>query len=201
MTHLGYRHLGLGDPGTCSGLIVYVEMDECATAATGAVIGRVPLGLRHLTDGDLLGMTVTLMDVKKDAGVRVGLAGGSTPEETLARLLRPSAIVQGDDGLFTLVDVCAARDPAYVPGRGLARDTAGATPPPEAVQRPPITVAARPGSWLTITGDPVPPPVPLFRTAAPASAAELQTLLLSLGPWPLRAGAGPLAKRHSSAAR
>lgn len=156
MINRGCRRLGVSDARQES-LIVYVEMDKCATAATASVIGRPPLGLRHLTFGGTQG-SLTLMDLRSERGVRVGM----------------------EKGRLTLVDVEPAQDPVHVPGRGLREDFRGHTlPEPPLRGSEPIVVNVG----------------PLRNQLAVAPAAGcLQTLLLSLGPWPLRAGAGPPAR-------
>jgi hypothetical protein len=65
-------------------------------------------------------------------------------------------------------------EPDHAPGRGL-RDPAGNEAAAEL--RPwPITETARMDAWPAQT--------------APAPASAMQSMLFSLGPWPLRAGAG-----------
>ena len=103
MTRLAWRHLAISEPGSNADLIVWVEMDECATAATGAVIGRTPLGLRHMTPGDLGHMKITVVDVRTGLGVRVGVHDAIISKQGLSEILMGEPHIPDDEFLTVAI--------------------------------------------------------------------------------------------------
>jgi formylmethanofuran dehydrogenase subunit E len=70
MARLGCRELGIDDPRSYRDLVVYVEMDRCASDAVGVVAG-VTLGRRRLKWIDYGKMAATFVDLATDRAVRV----------------------------------------------------------------------------------------------------------------------------------
>ncbi len=70
MARYGCRTLGIDDPRTYRDLIVYVEMDRCASDAVSVVAG-VTLGRRRLKWVDYGKMAATFVDLATDRAVRV----------------------------------------------------------------------------------------------------------------------------------
>jgi formylmethanofuran dehydrogenase subunit E len=70
MAMLGCREVGIAEPKGCKKLMVYVEMDRCATDAIQAVTGC-SLGKRTLKFLDYGKMAATFINVEKHAAVRV----------------------------------------------------------------------------------------------------------------------------------
>lgn len=80
MARLGLRELGIDDPRNYRDLIVYVEMDRCATDAVGVVTGCTP-GRRRLKLIDYGKMAATFMDLASGRAVRVAARGAHFPPE------------------------------------------------------------------------------------------------------------------------
>jgi formylmethanofuran dehydrogenase subunit E len=70
LTRYACRELGIGDPLSYRDLIVYVEMDRCASDAVSAVAG-VTLGRRRLKWVDYGKMAATFVDLATGRAVRV----------------------------------------------------------------------------------------------------------------------------------
>ncbi len=70
MARLGCRELGIGDPLKYRDLIVYVEMDRCASDAVSVVCG-VTLGKRRLKWMDYGKMAATFVDLNTGKAYRV----------------------------------------------------------------------------------------------------------------------------------
>lgn len=80
MARLGLRELGIDDPLNYRDLIVYVEMDRCATDAVGVVTGCTP-GRRRLKLIDYGKMAATFVDLASCRAVRVAAWGAHFPPE------------------------------------------------------------------------------------------------------------------------
>ncbi len=70
LARLGCRELGIDDPRSYRDLVVYVEMDRCASDAVSAVSG-VTLGKRRLKWVDYGKMAATFVDLASGRAVRV----------------------------------------------------------------------------------------------------------------------------------
>jgi len=70
LARLGCRALGIDDPHSYKDLIVYVEMDRCASDAVSVVSG-VTLGRRRLKWVDYGKMAATFVDLASDRAVRI----------------------------------------------------------------------------------------------------------------------------------
>lgn len=70
MAMLGCREVGIDEPGGCKKLVVYVEIDRCATDAVQAVTGC-SLGKRTLKFLDYGKMAVTFVNTETRRAVRV----------------------------------------------------------------------------------------------------------------------------------
>lgn len=125
MALLGLKGLGIEDPlGTDrKRLIVYVEIDRCATDAIGMVTGC-RLGKRTLKFRDWGKMAATFVDLSTGKGIRVVALENS---RDLARQLHPEIENKqqqqmlayrelGDDLLFKVQRVRVSVDPAELPG-------------------------------------------------------------------------------------
>ncbi|WP_109207877.1 FmdE family protein [Moorella sp. Hama-1] len=80
MARLGLRELGIDDPLNYRDLIVYVEMDRCATDAVGVVTGCTP-GRRRLKIVDYGKMAASFVDLASGRAVRVAAWGSQRPPE------------------------------------------------------------------------------------------------------------------------
>jgi formylmethanofuran dehydrogenase subunit E len=125
MALLGLKGLGIEDPlGTDrKRLIVYVEIDRCATDAIGMVTGC-RLGKRTLKFRDWGKMAATFVDLQAAKGIRVVALENS---RDLARQLHPEIEIKqqqqmlayrelGDDLLFRVQRVRVNVDKAELPG-------------------------------------------------------------------------------------
>jgi hypothetical protein len=167
MTRCACEQLATFKIATDDRLIVYVEMDACAAAATGALMGRPPLGLRHMTLGSLGQMTVTMVDPGLGRGLRVGVQGPALAMACQERLISGPEIADAE--LFTLTEVQAEHDPPYVPGRALWDVEAGTIDHGLAVAHAPQSLRET------------------FFSPNRHGTIALSTWLPSLVPWPLRA--------------
>lgn len=70
MARYGCRELGIDEPRSYRGLVVYVEMDRCASDAV-AVVAGVTLGRRRLKWMDYGKMAATFVDLATDRALRV----------------------------------------------------------------------------------------------------------------------------------
>jgi formylmethanofuran dehydrogenase subunit E len=70
MARLGCRELGIEDPATYRDLVVYVEMDRCASDAVSVVCG-VTLGRRRMKWVDYGKMAATFVDLATGKALRV----------------------------------------------------------------------------------------------------------------------------------
>jgi len=70
LARYGCRELGIDDPQKCRDLVVYVEMDRCASDAVSVVTG-VTLGRRRLKWIDYGKMAATFVDLASGRAVRL----------------------------------------------------------------------------------------------------------------------------------
>ncbi len=70
MARYGCRELGIDDPHSYADLVVYVEMDRCASDAVSAATG-VSLGRRRLKWVDYGKLAATFVDLATDRALRV----------------------------------------------------------------------------------------------------------------------------------
>ncbi|MCR4443359.1 MAG: FmdE family protein [Peptococcaceae bacterium] len=114
MARLGLRELGIDDPLHYRDLIVYVEMDRCATDAVGVVTGCTP-GRRRLKLVDYGKMAATFVDLASGQAVRVAAVGSQRPPEGVD----PRVFWQDipDDEIFKVEPVRIAIPPEDLPGK------------------------------------------------------------------------------------
>ena len=70
MAMIGCREVGIDEPKNCKKLIIYVEMDRCATDAVQAVTGC-SLGKRTLKFLDYGKMAATFINTETQQAVRI----------------------------------------------------------------------------------------------------------------------------------
>ncbi len=70
MARLGCRELGIDEPHSYRDLVVYVEMDRCASDAVGVVCG-VTMGRRRLKLADYGKLAATFVDLASGRAIRV----------------------------------------------------------------------------------------------------------------------------------
>src|SRR3970040_299787 len=92
MAMVGCREVGIDEPKGCKKLVVYVEIDRCATDAVQAVTGC-SLGKRTLRFLDYGKMAATFVNLETQRAVRV-LAKDDARE--LARIYAPGAATPGE---------------------------------------------------------------------------------------------------------
>jgi formylmethanofuran dehydrogenase subunit E len=130
MSMLGLREIGLLDPrGTDrKKLIVFVEMDRCATDAIQSVTGC-SLGKRSMKFMDYGKMAATFLNLKTGKAIRVVAREESRQrakelfpamENKYVGQLEAYKIMTNDD-LFDMMDVAIKLHPADMPGRPLRR--------------------------------------------------------------------------------
>lgn len=130
MAMLGMEMIGLGDQeeGRAKNLIVYVEMDRCATDAIQSVTGC-SLGHRTMKFLDYGKMAATFVNIETGAAIRV-IAREDTREK--AKELFPDIkdryeaqiqtyMVMPQEELFEVMTVHVAIPPEDMPGRPLRR--------------------------------------------------------------------------------
>ena len=119
MARLGCRQLGVDDPHSYRDLVVYVEMDRCATDAVSVVCG-VTMGRRRLKWVDYGKLAATFVDIGTGRAVRVA----PRPEVPHAgREVDPIEFWKGwtDEQLFTCSSVEVAIPEEDLPGRPVRR--------------------------------------------------------------------------------
>jgi len=130
MAMLGCRLLGIDEPRRSRRLIVYVEIDRCATDAIAAVTGC-RLGKRTLKFYDYGKLAATFVDTQTGRAVRI--VGRDEVRERALRLM-PSAPTRAaaqlavyqslpDDELFTVQDVEVILREEDLPGPPVSRVT------------------------------------------------------------------------------
>jgi formylmethanofuran dehydrogenase subunit E len=119
MARLGCRELGIDDPLTYRHLLVYVEMDRCASDAVSAVCG-VTMGKRRLKWVDYGKLAATFHDLATGRAVRVAprpevphAGGGVDPTEFWEEWT--------DERLFTCTPVRLTVPEEDRPGRPIRR--------------------------------------------------------------------------------
>jgi formylmethanofuran dehydrogenase subunit E len=130
MSLLGLREIGIADPkgGDRKSIIVFVEMDRCATDAVQSVTGC-SLGHRTMKFLDYGKMAATFVNLKTGKAVRV-IAREDTRQK--AKELFPEIEnkyeaqleaykIMPDDELFDVVEVRVKINPEDMPGRPLRR--------------------------------------------------------------------------------
>jgi formylmethanofuran dehydrogenase subunit E len=130
MSMLGLREINIGDPKgrDRKNLIVYVEMDRCATDAVQSVTGC-SLGKRSLKFLDYGKMAATFLNTKTGKAVRVAAREDSRvrahelfPEsEDRYRAQLDAYRVMPDQELFDVMEVIVTPRPEDMPGRPLRR--------------------------------------------------------------------------------
>ena len=126
----GLGLLGIGDPkgGDRKRLMVFVEIDRCATDAIQSVTGC-SLGKRTLKWKDYGVMAATFVDLKKDKAIRIiareesrQLAANRFPEiENKYKRQIEAYKVMSDDELFDVQQVRVSIPEADMPGRPARR--------------------------------------------------------------------------------
>ena len=78
MAMAGLRELGIKDPKSREGrdLVIFIEIDRCATDAIISVTGRTP-GRRGIKMVDYGKMAATFIDISSDRAVRISVKGDS----------------------------------------------------------------------------------------------------------------------------
>jgi len=130
MSMLGLREIGIIDPKGANrkSLIVYVEMDRCATDAVQSVTGC-SLGHRTMKFMDYGKMAATFLNLKTGRAVRVFARDDSRQK---AKDLFPGVEnkyaaqieaykVMSDDELFNVMEVTVRVSPQDMPGRPMGR--------------------------------------------------------------------------------
>ncbi len=130
MSILGLREIGISDPRgkDRKGIIVFVEMDRCATDAVQSVTGC-SLGHRTMKFMDYGKMAATFLNLKTGKAIRVVAREESRDK---AKTLFPSIgdkyhaqleayKVMSDGELFEVMEVTVSPRPGDMPGRPLRR--------------------------------------------------------------------------------
>ena len=130
MTMLGLREIGIGDPKgkDRKSIIVFVEMDRCATDAIQSVTGC-SLGHRTMKFMDYGKMAATFLNLSTGRAVRITAREESRdkakeyfPEiEDKYRAQLEAYKIMTDDELFAVMDVRVELRPEDMPGRPLRR--------------------------------------------------------------------------------
>jgi len=112
MTMCGLRHLGIDDPKgeDAKKLLVFVEIDRCATDAIMALTGCRP-GKRSMKIKDYGKMAAVFVNLESGKGVRVASARKKDIEVDHAKA--------ADDELFSVTMVKAHLKPEDLPGKPL----------------------------------------------------------------------------------
>ncbi len=130
MSMLGLRQVGISDPKgkDRKSIIVYVEMDRCATDAVQSVTGC-SLGHRTMKFMDYGKMAATFLNTKTGRAVRIVAREDSRrkakelfPENENKYAAQLEAYkVMSDEELFDVMEVAVKMQPADMPGRPLRR--------------------------------------------------------------------------------
>lgn len=130
MSMLGLYKIGISDPkgSDRKSLIVFVEMDRCATDAVQSVTGC-SLGKRSMKFMDYGKMAATFLNFKTNKAVRIVAREDSrqkardrfpTNENKYAAQLEAYKVMS-DEELFDIMEVTITMAPQDMPGRPLAR--------------------------------------------------------------------------------
>ncbi|MDR1726966.1 MAG: FmdE family protein [Acidobacteriota bacterium] len=120
MTMCGLRHLGIGDPRGADKkkLMVFVEIDRCATDAIMALTGCRP-GKRSMKVKDYGKMAATFVNLETNRAVRV------VPTDANRRPTadggEPDLAKMSDEELFRVLDVEVPLPPEDLPGKPVRR--------------------------------------------------------------------------------
>lgn len=130
MTMLGLRKIGIEDPKgkDRKNIIVFVEMDRCATDAVQSVTGC-SLGHRTMRFMDYGKMAATYVNLKTGKAVRIIAREDSRDKaksyfphiENKHKAQLEAYMVMGDEELFDVMDVRVELKPEDMPGRPLKR--------------------------------------------------------------------------------
>lgn len=130
MSMLGLRQIGISDPKGADrkSIIVYVEMDRCATDAVQSVTGCT-LGHRTMKFMDYGKMAATYVNLKTGTAIRVvaredsrDKAKGHFPEiENKYTAQLEAYKVMSDEELFDVMEVAVKLRPMDMPGRPMRR--------------------------------------------------------------------------------
>lgn len=130
MSLLGLREIGIADPKDTDrkNLIVFVEMDRCATDAVQSVTGCT-LGKRSMKFMDYGKMAATYVNLRTGRAVRVVAREDSRDKaKSLFRDIENKYAAQleaykvmPDQELFTMREVCVTLHPQDMPGRPMRR--------------------------------------------------------------------------------
>ncbi|MBQ10827.1 MAG: molybdopterin-guanine dinucleotide biosynthesis protein B [Planctomyces sp.] len=130
MAMTGCRLAGIDDPKSSKNLIVYVEIDRCATDAIQSVTGC-KLGKRTMKHLDYGKMAATFCNLEKGTAVRIHARDDSrdlatafaTPGGTKKEAQSQAYMVLPDDQLFTITPVNLQPSQEDLPGHPLSRVT------------------------------------------------------------------------------
>lgn len=123
MAMVGCREIGIEEPRGCKKLIVYAEIDRCATDAVQAVTGC-SLGKRSLKFLDYGKMAITFLNTESRQAVRVlarddarQLVPVYVPESVNPRDAQKQAYrIMPEDALFTVSPAAVKLSPQELPG-------------------------------------------------------------------------------------
>jgi formylmethanofuran dehydrogenase subunit E len=130
MSMLGLREIGIYDPKGADrkSLIVFVEMDRCATDAVQSVTGC-SLGKRSMKFLDYGKMAATYLNLKTKKAIRI-IAREDSRDKAKGHLLQienkytaqlEAYKIMSDEELFDVTDVKVELKPEDMPGRPLRR--------------------------------------------------------------------------------
>jgi formylmethanofuran dehydrogenase subunit E len=135
MAMAGLRELGIEDPKSREGrdLVIFIEIDRCATDAIISVTGRTP-GRRAIKMMDYGKMAATFIDISSDRAVRISVKGDSNPKvDLIAQTSFPekdekqaniAALIEIDErDLFGIQKVAVKLNPQDLPGKPLSSVT------------------------------------------------------------------------------
>ena len=125
---LGCREVGIEEPTASKDLLVYVEIDRCASEAIQSVTGC-KLGKRTLKYFDYGKMAATFLNLNGGEAVRIAATDDS--REAVSEYA-PSGLdkkrgqlhaykAMPDERLFNVMPVCVDVSPADMPGRPISR--------------------------------------------------------------------------------
>ncbi|MDR0842970.1 MAG: FmdE family protein [Acidobacteriota bacterium] len=120
MTMCGLRRLGIGDPKgeDKRKLLVFVEIDRCATDAIMALTGCRP-GKRSMKVKDYGKMAATFINLETGKAVRIVPTGANRKETADGK--EPDLAKMSDEELFVVKDVEVPLRPEDLPGKPVRR--------------------------------------------------------------------------------
>ena len=135
MAMAGLRELGIKDPKSREGrdLVIFIEIDRCATDAIISVTGRTP-GRRGIKMVDYGKMAATFIDISSDRAVRISVKGDSDHKvDRIAQISFPNkdkkqaniaALMEiSESDLLRIQKVSVILKPQDLPGKPLASVT------------------------------------------------------------------------------